>query len=77
MSRRLEVIAYAGYRGEQEPRALVLDGERLGVEEVRRRWRQPDGRYFEVRLADGRVFVLHARGGEESWSIVRQSGSPS
>ena len=72
MSQWLEVVAYAGYRGEQEPRALLIDGERIAVEKVRRRWREPDGRFFEVRLADRRVFVLRLGGEEESWSIVRE-----
>ena len=73
MSRdQLEVIAYAGYRGEQEPRAVVIDGERLEIEEIRRRWREPDGRYFEVRLADRRVVALRSGGGDEGWSIARR-----
>ena len=76
MSRRSEVVAYAGFRGEQEPRAVVIDGERLEVEKVRRRWREPGGRFFEVRLADRRVIVLRVGGEEESWSIVRGPGAP-
>ena len=72
MPQRAEVIAYAGYRGEQEPRALVVDGRRLEVAEVRRRWIAPDGRFFEVRLADRRTFVLRLAEEDSSWSIVRQ-----
>ncbi len=58
MSRSIEVVAYAGYRGEQEPRAVVIDGDRLAVRRVKRRWRAPDGRYFEVEVDDGRRLVL-------------------
>jgi len=67
---RIEVIAYAGYRGEQEPRTLVVDGERLEVVEIRKRWAAPDGRFFDVRLADRRTFVLRVSGEEESWERV-------
>ena len=69
------VIAYSGYRGEQEPRAVVVAGERLPVREVKRRWRSPEGRYFEVEVAGGRRLVLRYGGssGETGWSLVRDS----
>ncbi len=76
MGQPLEVVAYAGYRGEQEPRALVLDGERVKVAEVRRRWRGPDGRYFDVRLADDRRLLLRCGGEDRSWSRVREMEEP-
>ena len=60
----IEVIAYAGYRGEEEPRAVVLEGRRLAVERIERRWRDPDANRFEVRLENGRrVELRHDRDG--------------
>lgn len=41
MSSTIKVIAYSGYQGEQEPRALVFDGERLDVLSVADRWYAP------------------------------------
>ena len=38
---RFRVIAYSGYQGEQEPRALVVEGERLEVVSIQDRWYDP------------------------------------
>ncbi len=70
MPNKLSVIAYSGYRGEQEPRAVVIDGERRPVEEIKRRWRSPDGNYFDVELAGGRRLVLRQGGDDRGWSLV-------
>ena len=71
MDRPIEVIAYAGYRGEQEPRAVVLDGRRQPVSEIKRRWRSPDGRYFEIEVAGRRLLLRHVEIGDEpGWSLV-------
>lgn len=71
MDRTIEVIAYSGYRGDEEPRVVVIDGERRAVLEVRRRWRSPDGRYFDVELdGDRRLTLRHAAAGGV-WSPTR------
>ena len=78
MSRSIEVVAYSGYRGEQEPRAVVIGGERRPVLRIRRRWIAPDGRYFDVEMAGGERLVLRCAPpgstGEDSedlaWSIA-------
>ncbi len=66
MNRPIDVVAYSGYRGEQEPRAVFVDGERRAVRQVRRRWRSPNGSYFEVEIDGGRRLVLRYVSGE--WS---------
>ena len=38
MSRKIDVIAYAGYRGEERPRAFYIGDERIGVVAVERTW---------------------------------------
>ncbi len=73
MNRSIDVIAYAGYRGEQEPRAVVIDSECRRVREIRRRWRSPDGCYFEVELVTGERLVLrYGDNKEPGWSFVPQ-----
>jgi hypothetical protein len=64
----VEVIAYAGYRGDQEPRAVVLDGRRLRVHRIERRWRDPEADGFQVRLEDGRRLELRRDRDGEWWS---------
>jgi ATP adenylyltransferase len=66
--RPLEVVAHAGHRGAQEPRALIVEGVRREVAEVVRRWREPDGDRFVVRTADGATWRLVHRDAE-GWSF--------
>lgn len=66
----LQVITYAGYRGEQEPRALILGGTRYDVLGIDDRWHDPRGRYFRVAVDDGRVYLLRCEAAHATWSIV-------
>ncbi|RMH23334.1 MAG: hypothetical protein D6696_00895 [Acidobacteria bacterium] len=65
----LEVIAYAGQRGDEEPRWVVMAGERRRVAAVRRRWRQPEGDFFDLELEGGGRLVLRCAAGD--WAVVR------
>jgi hypothetical protein len=55
--RPARVSAYAGGRGAEEPRRLLLEDGEVDVEVIDR-WREPQGRFFRVRDAEGRVHVL-------------------
>ncbi len=58
------VESYSGYRGEETPRALVLDGERFEVAGVLSRKRVLDAatglrrEVWECRLSDGRSVIV-------------------
>jgi hypothetical protein len=67
----LRVESYAGYKGEQEPRALVVDGERRRVLSVADRWLGPDGAYFEVRADDGHTYLIRFDRRSDEWELVR------
>jgi hypothetical protein len=43
------VECYAGHRGEQTPRALILGDRRIEINEVLDAWLAPDHRYFKLR----------------------------
>jgi hypothetical protein len=47
------VECYAGHRGEQTPRTLILGDRSIAVAEVLDAWLAPDHRYFKLRGADG------------------------
>ncbi len=64
------VIAYSGYHGEQEPRALIVGGQRLEVVEIRDRWYDPRARHFRVQASDGRDYLLRYDLEELGWSRV-------
>jgi hypothetical protein len=49
----VRVECYAGHRGEQTPRALILGDRRIVVSEVLDAWLAPEHRYFKLRGDDG------------------------
>ncbi len=63
----VDVECYAGYRGEETPRRLEIDGRRVAVVEVIARWLGPDHRYFEVRGDDGVVYLLRHDEPADRW----------
>ena len=57
-ARLVDVRCHSGYAADEEPRVVVLDERRLEVVAVERRWREPEARFFVVRIADGTRYVL-------------------
>lgn len=53
------VECYAGYRGEQTPRRIVVGERSIEVEEVIDAWLGPDHRYFKVTTGDGTWILRH------------------
>ena len=79
MHDRIEVRCYAGGRGDESPRALLLGGREVPVR-VERSWiEEPVGssgtarrRIFQVRLEDGRRCRL-AQEPDGSWTLARSA----
>lgn len=71
---QVRVYCYAGYRGEQEPRAFELSGGRLEVREILDRWLAPDHRYFKVRAGDGGVYILRHDENADAWELTMFQG---
>ena len=56
------IIAYAGYRGEESPRAFILGGKRIGVRKIIARWVEEDAvskRRFRCFRVKGDDFGIH------------------
>lgn len=71
-SPHLQVDAYAGYKGEETPRAFTLAGVRLSVVEIFTRWYTETHSCFRVRASDGQRYVLRYHLEEEVWELVMQ-----
>ncbi len=74
---RIEVTAYAGYRGDETPRQMVVAGRRIDIVKVVDRWVEEDGatgkrrRCFKVKGNDFRTYILcHDEAGME-WRYLR------
>ncbi len=76
---KIRVECYAGYRGEQEPRAFTLGERRFEVLEIIDRWLAPEHRYFKVKADDGRTLVLRHDTASGDWELAGLVGpmSPS
>ena len=66
----IHVECYAGHRGEETPRAILLGGRRVPVSEVLDQWLAPDHRYFKVMGDDGALYILRNNVEEDSWSLT-------
>jgi uncharacterized protein with NRDE domain len=66
------VEAYAGYKGEETPRAFTFDGFRLVVVEVIDRWYTDTHSYFRVRTDSDYRYVLRYHFDEGLWEVVMQ-----
>ncbi len=67
---RVEVECYAGYRGEETPRAFHIGGRRIEICEVLDRWIAPDHRYFKVRGVDGALYILRHDAVSGEWELT-------
>jgi hypothetical protein len=66
------VDAYAGYKGEETPRAFIHDGIRRQVQDILRRWYTDRHAYFRVRTDDQSCYVLRYDLERAVWELVMQ-----
>jgi len=67
---KVHIECHAGHRADEEPRVIEIDGKRLRVLGIARRWQDVDARYFQVRLEDGDRYVLRHDERSDDWSVV-------
>lgn len=65
---KIRVECYAGYRADEEPRALDLGERRIRVDRILERWIDPDYRYFKVQ-AEGRTLILRRQDASGEWEL--------
>ena len=66
----VRVECYAGHRGEQTPRTLVLGDRRIGVAEIVDAWLAPDYRYFKLRGTDGDTYLVRHDERSGGWELT-------
>ena len=64
------VECYAGHRGEQTPRTLILGDRRIVVAEVVDAWLAPDYRYFKLRGAGGNTYLVRHDERSRTWELT-------
>jgi hypothetical protein len=73
---RLEVECHAGWRGEQTPRVLTLQGRRVPVEVIDQ-WLAPDHRYFKLLGEDGCRYIIRHDVATGDWELHSYEADPS
>jgi len=66
----IDVECYAGHRGEQTPRTLILGDRRIDVAEVLDAWLAPDHRYFKLRGEDGDTYLVRHDERSDTWELT-------
>lgn len=66
----IRVECYAGFRGEQEPRAFYLGERRIDVLDIVDRWYDPHQRWFRCKTGDGYSYVLRHDEQSGDWDIA-------
>jgi hypothetical protein len=66
----ITVECYAGHRGEQTPRALMLGGRRIAVAAVADAWLAPDHRYFKLTGDDGHTYLVRHDERSGAWELT-------
>ena len=64
------VECYAGHRGEQTPRTLILGDGRIAVAEVLDAWLAPDYRYFKLKGEDGDTYLVRHDERSDTWELT-------
>ena len=66
----IAVECYAGHRGEQTPRTLILGDRRIAVAEVVDAWLAPEYRYFKLRGDDGNTYIVRHDEQSNTWELT-------
>lgn len=71
---KIRVECYAGYRGEEKPRLLLLGKRKVAVVEIVDRWLDPDHRYFKVRGDDAGLYIIRYDVQGDNWQLTMFDG---
>ena len=66
----VSVEAYAGYKGEETPRAFTLDGKRRTVRDILERWYTERYAVFKLLADDGGRYILRYHLDQGAWELV-------
>jgi predicted RNA-binding protein len=65
LEKHVKVETYSGYKADEQPVRVTIDGQARDVAEVEDRWYSPGATFFRVRLANGERYVLRRMEAQE------------
>ena len=66
---KISIECYAGHRGEERPRRILMEGRAIEIKEILDRWVSPDHRFFKVLGDDNTVYLLRHDPRGCSWDL--------
>ncbi len=69
--KKIEVVAYSGYKANERPLYLVLDEQRLEVKKTLDTWYGVEHDYFKVLADDGKVYLLKWHRSLDLWFVEK------
>ena len=67
---QIRVNCYAGYRGEETPRSIIMADNTIEVMELQDRWLAPDHRYFKIIGEDNATYIIRHETATRQWQLV-------
>lgn len=71
----ITVKCYAGYRGEETPRMVLIGQRQISVKTILDRWLAPDHRYFKFKDPAGSVYLIRHDVIKSSWELIYYDGT--
>jgi hypothetical protein len=66
----IRVECYAGCRGEEQPRRLLIGRRPVVVTEIVDRWLGPEHRYFKLRGDDDALYIVRHDERSDRWELT-------
>ena len=74
--KKIDVVCYAGYKGEESPRSFLLGDERIEVASITKEWVEENAaditrrRFFRVKGSNGFMYTLYYDEGVSAWFLA-------
>jgi hypothetical protein len=65
----VRVECYAGYKADERPGRMLLDGQMVEIAVIEDRWYSPGSTYFRILLRNGERYVLRRQEARDVWTI--------
>jgi len=69
--KKIEVIAYSGYKSNERPLRFVLNDKSVEIKGILDRWYGEEHDYFKVLADDGYVYLLKWHRSLDIWFLVK------
>ena len=66
----IKVVSYCGYCSDERPVYFIIDGRRIEVKDVKKRWRDKEFDFFCILAIDGVEYLLKRHRETDNWFVT-------